>query len=104
MSEKNGVTYIVTVYNKEKYILNSLESIKQNLFKDLQIIIVNDGSVDKSKERIVKFIKSNPNLDIQFLTQENQGPSIATNKALKSVKFNSIKMLDGDDILSPYSV
>ena len=104
MSEKNGVTYIVTVYNKEKYILNSLESIKKNLFKDLQIIIVNDGSVDKSKERIEKFIKSNPNLDIQFLTQENQGPSIATNNALKFVKFNYIKMLDGDDILSPNSV
>ena len=70
----------------------------------MQIIIVNDGSVDKSKERIEKFIKSNPNLDIQFLTQENQGPSIATNNAIKFVKFNYIKMLDGDDILSPNSV
>ena len=100
MTYKNGISYIVTVYNKEKFILQTLESIKYQFDKNSELIIINDGSLDNSERKIKEFIQSNSKMNIKYNYQNNSGPSSAVNKALKFVKYSHIKLVDGDDILS----
>ena len=100
MTYKNGISYIVTVYNKEKFILQTLESIKYQFDKNSELIIINDGSSDNSERKIKEFIQSNSKMNIKYNYQNNSGPSSAVNKALKFVKYSHIKLVDGDDILS----
>ena len=100
MTYKNGISYIVTVYNKEKFILQTLESIKYQFDKNSELIIINDGSSDNSERKIKEFIQSNSKMNIKYNYQNNSGPSSAVNKALKFIKYSHIKLVDGDDILS----
>lgn len=103
MDKKKGISFLVTVYNKSKFILHTLESVKKNLILNSEIVIVNDGSTDDSEKKIKKFININNQVSIKYVYQKNSGPSIATNKAISLARFSHIKLVDGDDILSPGS-
>ena len=68
------VTFIVTSYNYEKYILKTLESIKAQTYKNFEIIVVDDCSSDNSCEIIEDFISDNQDLKITLIKNEtNQG-------------------------------
>ena len=57
MKFNDGVSIIVTVFNKEKYIENTLSSIFKQMNQSSELIIVNDGSTDKSLKKINSFLK-----------------------------------------------
>ena len=102
---KDGISIIVTLYNKEEYILQTLNS-ATNQFEEsenYQVIVVDDGSKDRSYKIAKDFLRKKK-IDYKIFTQRNAGPSIATNNALKFVKYAYIKLLDGDDILAPDSL
>ena len=101
MVKKKGISFIVTVFNKEKFIYHTLKSVYENLEKNSELIIVNDGSTDSSLTIINEFLKAHPDIDSTIINQKNTGPSRAINNALIYVKYSHIKMLDGDDILAP---
>lgn len=84
---------IITVYNKEKYIKNTIDSVLNQSFKNFEVIIVNDGSTDNS----VKVIESLEDKRIQLITTKNQGASHARNVGIKSASATYIALLDGDD-------
>ena len=86
---------IVPLYNKEKYIESTLNSILAQAFTDFEVIIVNDGSTDtKELETALK-----PYLDrIVYGEQENLGASQARNTAICLSKGEYLAFLDGDDI------
>ena len=65
MIKKNGVSFIVTVFNKELFIEKTLQSVKKNLFGNNQIIIIDDGSTDDSVDKIRNFIKRNHKINIK---------------------------------------
>ena len=77
------LSIIVPVYKVEKYIRPCIESIfKQGLDDaDFEVIIVNDGTPDKSMEIIADIIAAHQNITV--INQENQGPSMARNNAMK---------------------
>ena len=85
---------IITVYNKEKYIYNSLKSIYCQTFSPLEIIIVNDGSTDRSLFEISKIKDSR----VKVYTIENKGVSFARNFGASQAKGSYLAFLDGDDI------
>lgn len=94
------VSYLVTVFNKEKYIgkvLDSLKKVSGTFWKEF--IIVNDGSTDNSLEIIKKHSRDLPNTTI--ISRENRGPSISTNEGLFLARGDYIKFLDGYDIIDP---
>ena len=100
MKFRDGISIIVTVYNKEQFISKTLETISKQMSGNSQLIIINDGSTDKSELVIKKFIKSQ-NKDIKYIKQKNAGPSKAVNSAFKFVKYTYLKFVDGDDIMAP---
>ena len=70
MKFRDGISIIVTVYNKEQFISKTLETISKQMSENSQLIIINDGSTDKSELVIKKFIKSQ-NKDIEILKSYN---------------------------------
>jgi glycosyltransferase involved in cell wall biosynthesis len=95
------ISIVVTVYNKEKFIENTLNSIFNQTDSPSEIIIINDGSTDRSLE-IINNIQL-PNF-AYVLTTKNQGVSASRNLGLKKAKSKYIHFVDGDDILKRDSV
>lgn len=91
------VSVIIPTRNSEKYIGEAIESVVAQTYQHLDIIIVDDGSIDNTKEIIKKFIKSYPD-KITFTSQKNLGPSSARNKGIVCSKGEYIAFLDSDDI------
>lgn len=89
------VSIIVPVYNVENYLEKCLKSLVEQTLEDLEIIIVNDGSTDKSQKIIDKYAKKYSN--IISIEKENGGVSEARNLGLKKAKGEYIGFLDSDD-------
>jgi glycosyltransferase involved in cell wall biosynthesis len=92
------LSIIIPVYNVEKFIRPCIESIfKQGLNEnDFEVIIVNDGSTDKSMELIDDIINQHKNITV--INQENQGLSVARNNGIAAAKGEYILMPDSDDL------
>lgn len=88
---------IIPVYNAEKYVLKALESLKNQTYQDIEIVVVNDGSTDKSEEVILDFIKFNPKLNVKYQLNKNAGPSTARNAGIQLSTSEYICFLDADD-------
>lgn len=89
---------VVPVYNVEKYIINCLESINEQSYKNFEVIIVNDGSPDNSEKLIKKFIKDKK--QFKYYKKENGGLSDARNYGLKYVTGDYIIFVDSDDTIN----
>ena len=90
------VSVIVPVYNVEKYISKCLDTLVNQTLDDIEIIIVNDGSKDKSKEIIKKYEIKNSQ-KIKYYEKENGGLSDARNYGMKYANGEYIAFLDSDD-------
>ena len=99
MAEKR-VSVILPMYNAEKTIKNVLDSIrKQTRFSEiLEILIIDDGSSDKSSTIVDEYCKCYSFMPIRYHFQNNSGVSVARNVGLKTAKGEFIAFLDSDDI------
>lgn len=96
------VSFVVTSYNYEKYLLKTLESIKEQTYKNFEIIVVDDCSQDNSTKVVEDFISDNQDLKITLIKNEtNQGQLAAMIKGLKTAQGQFISFIDSDDILMP---
>lgn len=93
------ISIIIPVYNCEKYIERCLNSIESQSYPDYEVVIVNDGSTDNTKEIIEKHRKSDKK--IISLYQDNKGVSAARNTGLKNAHGNLIVFIDSDDYIEP---
>ena len=91
-----NVSVIVPVYNVEKYIERCLNTLVNQTLESIEIIIVNDGSTDNSKNIIQKFVDKYPQ-KIVYLEKENGGLSDARNFGIPYAKGEYIAFLDSDD-------
>lgn len=95
------VSVIIPVYNAERYLKDTLDAIMKQTLESFEIIIINDGSKDGTKEIIENFQKMYPG-KIQYHFQDNQGQSAARNNALKYVRGKYIAFIDADDIVADW--
>lgn len=92
---KNLCSVIVAAYNEEKNISLCLECLVNQTYKNMEILIIDDGSTDKTSLIINAYIEKYPN--IQYFYQENSGALAARKKGLNIAKGNFITFLDCDD-------
>lgn len=92
------ISIIVPIYNVEKYLRQCLESICLQTIDDIEIICIDDGSTDNSKNIINEYKIKNKNIVV--LSQENKGKSNAVNKAIKKARGEYIGFVDPDDWIS----
>lgn len=96
MQRDQVVSVILPLYNGEKYIAEALESILSQTYRHIEIIVVNDGSRDRSDE-IIKGFGS----QLKYVWQENQGTAAARNRGIKIATGDFLAFLDQDDLWSP---
>ena len=92
------ISVIVPVYNVEEYLEECLESIKQQTFTDIEVILVNDGSTDGSREICERFCQKDSRF--KLINQENQGQSVARNRGVKESVGKFIMFVDSDDVIN----
>lgn len=95
----NKISVIMPAYNSEKYIGAAIESVIYQTYKNLELIVVNDGSFDKTKEIIEKY--KDEDSRIFLINKENQGVATARNDAIDIASGDWICILDSDDYLNP---
>lgn len=91
------ISVIVPVYNVEKYLEECLESIKRQTYTDIEVILVNDGSIDRSKEICERYCEKDSRF--KLVNQENKGLSGARNRGMLESKGEFISFVDSDDVL-----
>lgn len=91
------ISVVIPLYNKEKQIANTLNTVLNQTFQKFEIIIVNDGSTDKSIEEVNKIKDSR----IRIINQKNAGVSAARNRGIEEAKYDLIAFLDADDEWKP---
>lgn len=95
----NFVSIIVAVYNVEEYLEACLNSIVVQTYSHFELLLVNDGSTDNSGCICDKWQKKDSR--IKVLHQENEGPSVARNRALKEMQGEYVLFVDSDDVMTP---
>ncbi len=91
------ISVIIPLYNKSSHILNTLDSLKKQIYKDFEVIIIDDGSTDDS----LRIVSEYCGLDhLKVYTQINKGVSYTRNKGAEYATRKYLFFLDADDILS----
>jgi len=95
----NSYSVVVPVHNKESFIKKTLESVISQTYTDFELILVNDGSTDKSGLICDEFALKDSR--IKVIHQQNGGVSNARNNGVKAATNNLIAFLDADDFWNP---
>lgn len=90
------VSVIIPVYNGEKYLKESLESVLNQTYEYIEILVIDDGSTDRSIE-----IAKSLNDEIRVIIQKNRGPAAARNNGAKCATGRWLAFLDADDTWEP---
>ena len=99
---KSLVSVIIPAYNAEKFIEEAIKSAQNQTYKNIEIIVVDDGSTDGTAEIVKKLAKKDKR--IRYHHQKNKGVSIARNTAINYSKGQFIALLDQDDIWLPEKI
>ncbi len=99
MLNSQKVSVIIPVYNSEKFLKESLESVIHQTYSDVEIIAINDGSTDNSLEILKKYENK-----ITIINQKNMGLAKAVNAGIKKMSGHWLKWLSPDDILYPNAI
>lgn len=93
------ISVIIPVYNVEKYLNKCVDSVISQTYKDLQIILVDDGSTDRSSKICDEYAKADTRISV--IHKQNGGLSSARNAGMEIVEGDYITFLDSDDYVSP---
>ena len=98
--KKNKVSVIMPVYNAENTIERAILSVINQTYNNIELILINDGSIDGTESIIKRYIEKENKIDIKYYFQENSGPSIAKNLGIDMAKGEYILFVDSDDTIS----
>lgn len=97
MEQTPSISVVTIAYQHEKYIAEAIQSILDQTLTDFELIVVNDGSTDRTDEIIRSFQDDR----IIYIYQENQGPSAAANTGILASSAKYIALMSGDDVSYP---
>ncbi len=96
------VTVLVPVYNAEKYLAQALQCIINQTYKNLEVLIINDGSTDNSEAIIKDFQGKDPR--IKYISQQNQGVARTLRRGVELARGELIRRHDADDLSLPHAI
>ena len=88
------VSIILPTFNRAKTLVRAIESVLKQTFKDYELLIIDDGSTDNTKEDIAQFLSDTR---VKYIYQENSGASNARNKGIELSNSDLIAFQDSDD-------
>jgi len=91
-----SVSVIIPVYNRQRYVVQSLESVLAQTYRDYEIVVVDDGSTDGTREVLEPYMNR-----IRYFYQANAGASAARNKGVQESEGAYLAFLDSDDMWEP---
>lgn len=89
------VSIVVPIYNADKYIARCVDSLLNQDYKNIELVLINDGSYDESEKICNDYVKNNKN--VKLFTQKNSGVSVARNTGVKNSTGDYICFVDSDD-------
>ncbi|WP_088808697.1 MULTISPECIES: CDP-glycerol:glycerophosphate glycerophosphotransferase [unclassified Listeria] len=96
-NKRVAISIIVPLYNVEEVILETLKSIEAQTFDNYEVLLIDDGSTDRTIEIVKDFIKNHKLF--KLIQQENAGPAVARNHGLRKAQGEYICFVDSDDII-----
>lgn len=99
MTDNPKISVIIPVYNSEKYLYKTLNSLVNQVFTDFEVLIINDGSTDNSINIINKFCDRYSKF--KCICIDNSGASIARNIGIQAAKGKYLSFVDSDDFVAP---
>ena len=93
------VSVVIPVYNSEKFLAESIESVLNQTYKNIEVITIDDGSTDKSLDILQQFSDK-----ITVISQPNQGLAVALNAGIKKIHGKWFKWFSPDDVLYPDAI
>ena len=96
------VSVVIPAYNAKRFIGETLESVLSQTYRNLEVLVVDDGSSDGQEHVIADFVQRDKR--VSYVYQENAGVSAARNKGFKASKGDFIAFLDADDVWLPVNL
>ena len=95
MVKKALISVLIPTFNYGRFIAECIGSVEQQTYRDFEIIVIDDGSTDDTKDIVARY------QDVTYFYQENSGVSSARNKAIELAKGDYIAFIDADDLWMP---
>jgi len=95
------LSFIIPAFNVEKYISKTLESLLAQTDKDFEVIVIDDGSTDGTRNVVTRTLSKSGFRHYRVISEENRGASFARNVGIKNAEGEYILFLDGDDYVAP---
>lgn len=95
------VSIIIPTFNNEEYILDAVNSALGQTYKRTEIIVIDDGSTDRTREKLDLYIKAGK---VKYIYQKNRGLASARNKGINSSSGEYTALLDADDLFKPEKI
>ena len=102
--ERGLVSVVIPTYNRESLLLQALESVREQTYRPLEILVVDDGSTDATAQLLSEWCDQyaqSPGLLSRILRQDRAGACAARNRGLQASRGEFIQFLDSDDLLHP---
>ncbi len=102
--ESGLVSVIVPVYNRSRLVTETLESVRLQTYRPIELIVVDDGSTDGTPAAVERWMAARPpehRLSVELLHQEHRGAPAARNLGARSSRGEFVRWLDSDDLLAP---
>ncbi|MBI4673357.1 MAG: glycosyltransferase [Chloroflexi bacterium] len=94
------VSILIPTYNRAHYLPETLASALQQTFRDIEVIVVDDGSTDDTAQ----VVRATPDPRVRYIYQENRGVSAALNTAWRAARGEYVAMLGSDDVMLPTQI
>lgn len=100
---KNLVSVIVPTYNRASVISKTLDSVYQQTYRPIEVVIIDDGSTDNTKEVVADWQEKHQegSFQVKYLIQQNAGAQSARNRGIKNAIGQYLQFLDSDDLIEP---
>lgn len=103
MSADGVITVVIPVRDRERLIVRCLDSVKAQTWRPLKVVVVDNGSTDRTRDVVEEWIRLNsaPDLQVSLIDEPNPGAARARNRGLSAVDTEFVLFFDSDDVMHP---